>query len=270
MGIIDIEDKNDPRLNIYHSISDRHLKSNHDLFICEGFQVVARLFASKYEIHSVLTTRKKLGDIASIMPADLPCYVIPDELLHQLLGAGYKSGYYAAGKRQCYPALAEIIPSPVPKRLVFLVLPDLNTPRNVGSIVRIGAALGITGLILGAHCSDPFYRYAIRASMGAVFCLPITRSPNLVADLEWLKQQLSIRIVGAVLDNQATPLHLARANNEHRHIAVLMGNEATGLEQELVALCDEQVTLPLHNDIDSLNVSMAAALFLYEFMRPDG
>jgi tRNA G18 (ribose-2'-O)-methylase SpoU len=115
--------------------------------------------------------------------------------------------------------------------------------------------------VLSPRCADPFYRKAIRVSLGAVFTLPIVRLARWPDDLQAFRAN-GIELVGAVLEPGATPL--ARFAPPAR-AALLLGAEGPGLSPAARALCDHRVTIPMSPGADSLNVATAAAIFLYAF-----
>jgi TrmH family RNA methyltransferase len=100
--------------------------------------------------------------------------------------------------------------------------------------------------------------------MGTIFSLPIAQSENLLADLSRLRNQWGIELAATVLDESAEPL--SRAARPPR-FALLFGNEAQGLPSEIIAACDRRITIPMHLGTDSLNVMVAAGIFLYHFTR---
>jgi tRNA G18 (ribose-2'-O)-methylase SpoU len=131
--------------------------------------------------------------------------------------------------------------------------------------MRIAAAFGADALILGPHSCDPFYRQAIRVSMGAVFSLLIVRSGDLRADLLTMHVRYNFQRLATVLDPQAQDLAGIRLRPPR--IAVLFGNEAQGLPPELLAECDQKITIPMSLGTDSLNVMVAAGVILHHLTR---
>jgi TrmH family RNA methyltransferase len=98
--------------------------------------------------------------------------------------------------------------------------------------------------------------------MGNGFRLPILETSDLAANLLRLKNEHGFQLIATVLDQDAEPVRGATVPD---HAVILFGNEAHGLEPELVEICDRRVTIPMHSAADSLNVAVAAALILYEF-----
>jgi tRNA G18 (ribose-2'-O)-methylase SpoU len=117
-------------------------------------------------------------------------------------------------------------------------------------------------MILGERCHDPFWRQSIRVSMGAVFKLPIVQTDDLSRDLKRLRAEWNVELIATVLDNAAEPLASSRRKPK---TSLLFGNEAQGLDQYWIDACDRKVTIPMHHGTDSLNVAVAAGIFLYHF-----
>jgi TrmH family RNA methyltransferase len=130
--------------------------------------------------------------------------------------------------------------------------------------MRIAAAFGAGGFMLGPQCCDPFYRQSIRVSMGAVFSLNLYQSDDLMRDLKRLQSEWDVELAATVLDDSAEPLSGAARKPR---MALLFGNEAQGLSREVVAACDRRITIPMKLGTDSLNVAIAAAVCLYHFTR---
>jgi len=148
-------------------------------------------------------------------------------------------------------------------RSVILVLPEMNDPANLGTILRSAAALGVRGVLLGERCRDPFVRHTIRTSMGAIFNLPLAKSKNLVEDLRMLSDRHGVQTWASVLADDAVALDRA---NLGPSVALLLGSEA-GLADDDIAACTGRVTIPMRRGTDSLNVAAAAAVFLYHFCQ---
>jgi tRNA G18 (ribose-2'-O)-methylase SpoU len=149
-------------------------------------------------------------------------------------------------------------------RLTLVALPDIANTDNLGALVRISAAFGADALVVGERSCDPFWRQSVRVSMGTIFSLPLVRSADLLEDLRGVREQWGVELAAAVVGGGAEPLE--RAGRGER-LGLLFGNEAQGLSPEYVAACDRRVTIPMQLGTDSLNVAVAAAVFLYHFTR---
>ncbi len=268
--IFPITSMDDHRVACFRDLKDRELAAMGDLFIAEGLNTSLRLMCSSYQTVSVLLSQSRLKEIEPQVPPAVPVYVGSNETLESVIGFKFHSGLLACGRRKSTFTLqhlfAQIHGTPVhPAAQTIVVCPDISNVDNAGSIIRIAAAFGAQALIFGETACDPFWRRSIRVSMGNVFSLPIYQSKNIKQDLLALKHQYGYQLVGTVLDDQATPL---TSFTPPVKTALLLGNEAQGLGPKELALLDSKVTIPMHHGTDSLNISIAAAVFLYELTRP--
>jgi len=261
-----VDSLDDPRLWCYRDMKDRELARDGDRFIAEGEQVVRRLLRSGLRTESVLVAERKAATIAPIVPPDVPLWIASDRTIQDVIGFEFHSGVLACGIRPRPPGLDEILGPPHAPALAsatLVICPKITNIENLGSLVRICAAFGVTAMVLGEQCCDPFFRQSVRVSMGALFTLPIARRRNLAVDLPRLRTDWGFELTGTVLDSDAQPL--AKAGRGPK-LAILFGGEADGLDKEMIALCDRRVTIPMRLGTDSLNVSVAAGIFLHHFM----
>lgn len=143
---------------------------------------------------------------------------------------------------------------------IWLVAERLRDPGNLGTILRTGDAVGTGGLILIGDCVDPFSVEAVRASMGALFTVPVVRC-DWEAFLTWLRAGPGM-LVGLSLQTK----HDYRAPSYPAPTFLLTGNEAQGLPEEYEAACDLLVKLPMLGKADSLNAAVATAVMAYQVL----
>ncbi|SEM61458.1 RNA methyltransferase, TrmH family [Sphingomonas gellani] len=143
---------------------------------------------------------------------------------------------------------------------IWLVAERLRDPGNLGTILRTGDAVGAGGLILIGECVDPFSVEAVRASMGALFTVPVVRS-EWAPFLDWLRAGPG-QLVGLSLDTA----HDYRSARYAAPTFLLTGNEAQGMPDEYAAACDLLVKIPMLGKADSLNAAVATAVMAYEVL----
>ena len=143
---------------------------------------------------------------------------------------------------------------------IWLVAERLRDPGNLGTILRTGDAVGAGGLILIDECVDAFSVEAVRASMGALFTVPVVKS-TWAAFLPWLRAGPG-QLVGLSLDTDTD----YRAARYATPTFLLTGNEAQGLPTDYAAACDLLVRLPMLGKADSLNAAVATAVMAYEVL----
>ena len=149
---------------------------------------------------------------------------------------------------------------PTPK--LFLVLDGVQDPRNLGACLRTAAAAGVQAVLLPKRRSAPLSAAAMKAASGAAERMILVEVGNLVRRLEWLKR-LGVLLVGA---DAGQPRRWSDADLT-RSIALIVGNEGAGLRRSTRQTCDELVSIPMAEEMDSLNVSVAAGVLLFEAVR---
>jgi len=143
---------------------------------------------------------------------------------------------------------------------IWLVAERLRDPGNLGTILRTGDAVGAGALILIGECVDPYSVEAVRASMGALFTVPVVQA-EWHDFLAWLRAGPG-QLVGLTLDG-ATGY---RAADYAAPCFLLTGNEAQGMPADYAAACDLRVKIPMLGKADSLNAAVATAVMAYEVL----
>lgn len=256
-----VDSLEDPRIGDFRSLKDRELAQRGERFIAEAEQVVRRLLDSDFPVESVLLAQRRLDEIAPIVPQNVPIYVVPDEVIHQIVGFKFHSGVIACGRRKPRQTLDQAMHR-LGEQATIVICPEVANTENLGSLIRIAAGFGADAMILGERSCDPFYRQSIRVSMGTVFKLNLVQSTDLLADMKRLREQWGYELIATVLDESAEALQSVRRG---KRIGLVFGNEAQGLDSDFVAACDRRVTIPMKLGTDSLNVAVAAGVFLFHF-----
>jgi tRNA G18 (ribose-2'-O)-methylase SpoU len=279
LSAVHIDSLDDSRIAAYRNLRDRTLRGER-MFVAEGRLLVERLLASRFEAESLLVSEPLAAEFAPRVTESVPVYVVSESLLKSVIGVHLHQGVLAVGKRRAEMSLDEILggadyQSAADGRsatcpttsLSVIVCPAITKPENMGLIFRVAAGLGVDGLLLGPQSCDPFSRRCLRVSMGAVLSAPFRKSSDLAADLALLRDRWGVEIVAAVLDEHAVPLASVRWP---RRAAVMLGNEFDGLDQSWLTYCSKRMTIPMARKTDSLNLGVAAGIFVYEMMRRGG
>ncbi len=264
MPRIYVHDLDDPRVQAYRELKGRTVQRQGDFFIVEGTKTVTRLLASEYETASVLLTEKREAEWAPQVPDDVPCYILPHALGSQLVGFNFHVGVVACGCRRPSPTLDAALPRDT-AALTLVICPKCDNPENLGAIIRIASGFGVDAMLLGKECCDPFSRRVMRVSMGAALRMTLIDCRDLARDLQRLREEWRVELAATVLDPAAQPLRQA---SRPARVGLLFGNEDTGLEDHWLQWCDRRLTIPMHPGTDSLNVAVAAGIFLHHFTTP--
>ena len=150
-----------------------------------------------------------------------------------------------------------------PEKMPLLFFSDgVSDPGNLGTIIRTLVAAGASGLVLGQGSVDLYNPKTIRSTMASVFNLPVYSGGDTVTVLKMLKNK-GYKIVGTRMEEAV----LYTEADLTIPTVVVMGNEARGMSEQVTALCDGFVKIPIEGKIESLNVGVAAAIIAYEAHR---
>ena len=262
-----IADAHDPRLADYRELRDaaaRRRIEDDEFFIAEGPTSIERLLASAHPIRSVLVSEQKYRRLAPLLdPLTAPVYVVDKALLRDIVGFDLHRGAIAAADRLPHPSLDDV----VARHRRVAVLEGLNDPENLGAIARSARALGVEALVLDPTCIDPYTRRTVRVSMGEILFLPSCR----VDAADWPSNAFD-RLHAAGFETWAmTPADDAVdiwTVPVPERLAVALGAEGPGLGRATIDAATRRVRLPIHADVDSLNVGAAAATTFAIVGRP--
>ncbi|MDP3950613.1 RNA methyltransferase [Microbacterium sp.] len=271
-----IHDSEDPRLADYRNLTDtalRRMKEPEDgLYIAESMKVMARAIQAGHTPRSVLTQLKWVEQVEEVLAGrDTPVYLVADDVAERVTGYAVHRGALASMHRPVLPAMASVLrdaalvpPHPESQRTArsrVAVLEGLTDHANVGSAFRNAAALGVDAVLVTPSCADPFYRRAIRVSMGTVFQVPWTRIENWPAGIVDL-QAAGYIVAGMTLGEGAITLDRL-IEEDHEKLALIFGTEGDGIASETDRRLDRRVTIPMMGGVDSLNVAAASAVVFH-------
>ena len=264
MPVITITDLADPRLADFSHQTDVALKkargTEHGLYIAESALVLERALRAGHRPHSVLALGATVDEAVGLVGPNVPVFSGPPELLEHLTGYQLHRGVIASMHRPPLPPVDQLLATA--RRVV--ILENVADPTNVGAIFRSVAGIGADAVLVTSRCSDPFYRRAIRVSMGTVLQVPWTRIGSWP---ETREQLVGFHIVALALGPDAVPLRRFAATAPDR-VALVLGAEGEGLTQEAIAAADTVVKIPMAHGIDSLNVAATAAVAMYALSPP--
>lgn len=195
----------------------------------------------------------KIAEVRALLQATTaPAFVLPEKLLDTVSTLENGTGLL-------FVIATPEVTLPDSIRQNCLLLDRVQDPGNLGTLLRTAAAAGHTWVFCGPGCADAWSPKVLRAAMGAHFYVQIAQDFDWEALLSRLKIQLLATALNAEKDLYALNLQAPSA--------WLFGNEGSGLSTELLAHADQQVRIPQPGQIESLNVSAAAAICLFEQVR---
>lgn len=273
MPIIEINDINDKRLDVYARLKDVQLFHYYEpqagIFIAESPAIIERAIDSGCEPISFLCEPKwidLLKDTLFAKRPEIPVYTAPLSEMEKITGFHLTRGVLSILHRPRENRVRDIIENA--RRIV--ILENTQNPTNVGAMFRSAAALGMDAVLLTPDCSDPLYRRASRVSMGTVFQIPWAYLSG--PGLSWphhgtdYLHALGYKTVAMALVEDSLSIDDERLKAEEK-LAVVMGTEGDGLKRTTIASCDYTVKIPMYAGVDSLNVAAASAVAFWELSK---
>lgn len=263
LHIIEVTDLAAPELDVYARLTEAQLRNRLEpdkgVFIAESPKVIATALDAGYEPLSLLMERRHIeGDAQPILSrcGGIPVYTAERETLARLTGFELTRGVLCAMRRPRLPSVEEVCA----RARRVAVLEGIVDHTNVGAIFRSAAALGIDAVLVTPTCCDPFYRRAVRVSMGTVFQVPWTYLPE-----GWPQtlRALGFTTAAMALCDASLPIYAPQLKRADR-LAVVLGTEGDGLAESTIAACDCTVRIPMTHGVDSLNVAAASAVAFYQ------
>jgi tRNA G18 (ribose-2'-O)-methylase SpoU len=145
---------------------------------------------------------------------------------------------------------------------LFILLHELSNPTNLGAILRTAEAADVKGVILTKNSANPFLPKALRAAMGAAFRIPIWDNAIFSEALTWAQESGLTSICADVNAKRSYT-----DANFKTPILMVFGSEAHGLSPNEIDMIDDQVSIPMQNHVESLNLAVSCGIILFEIRR---
>ncbi|MBM7541866.1 TrmH family RNA methyltransferase [Amphibacillus cookii] len=217
-------------------------------FIVEGMHLVEEAIKSDWKVERLIVQE---GVTSSFDREEIPVTVVTNNVLSYLAQTKSPQGILAIVKMNPFhPKVIDRI----------LMLDAVQDPGNLGTMIRTADAAGFDQVILGEGTVDLYNDKVIRASQGSIFHLPIVKK-NLIEEIERLQQQDVVICVSTL--EQAEPIQTLDLADK---MALIVGNEGSGIAPSLLELADKRIHIPIYGQAESLNVSIAAAIMMYQFV----
>jgi 23S rRNA (guanosine2251-2'-O)-methyltransferase len=204
---------------------------------------------------------RRLGEIVALArAAGVAVRTEPREALTRLTGTTAHQGVVAVVAERPLLGIEDLLAGPEPR--LVLALDGVEDPQNLGALLRSAECAGVDGILLTERRSAPLSAVAVKASAGAAEHLRLARVVNLVRALETLKER-NLWVVG--LDERSTTDY--DRYDFRSNTVIVLGREGAGLHELVRKTCDHLLRIPMAGKVDSLNVSAAGAVVLFEAAR---
>jgi TrmH family RNA methyltransferase len=251
-----------PTVKLVRSLASRKGRKQTEQFAVEGATMLAAakecgwtpqiLFAEEAAAESQVV--RELVDWA--LDAGAQCNLVPDNVLAAMSSMDNPQKMIGVFSERWLPT-TDISTGPDD---VWIALETIRDPGNLGTVIRTADAAGAKGVILVGDCCDPFSRETVRATMGSIFRVPVAE----------LTQQAFVELL-KTWPGATVGTHLSAKDDfrtDYRSpVLLVMGSEGDGLSDQLARSCNHLVKIPMRGHVESLNLSVATAIVLYEIRR---
>lgn len=258
-----IDNPRSPRVRAAAKLAKKNARSKTGHFLVEGPQAISELVAHRPELlREVYYTEsfpaKQPSLFAKLQSTAAGMHLVSDKVLETIADTVTPQGV-AAVAQQPETAVGK---TQFENSKLVVIAHQVNDPGNAGTIIRVADAAGADAVVLSGDSVDPFNPKVVRATTGSLFHLPVLLAKETEEVVQHL-QSAGMRVLAA--DVKGRELGAMFGDAELRHpTAWLFGNEAHGLSDELLALTDAAVKVPIYGAAESLNLGTAAAICIYQ------
>jgi len=257
MNRINVKNIEDEKLKVYHQMRDNAFDELNS-FVADSPKVVNILLQSDIQLKSILATKEYFEEFAELIEKrdDLVCYEATKAQMQTLVGHKIHHNCMLHGIRPRECTIDEL-----GKNIVML--DNITSSENVGSIARSMAGLGVSSYLLPKESPHPYGRRALRVSMGYMSKLKYKIYDDSFTTIKEL-QKNGYKVYAAELTENSIPLKKIEVSDKW---VLIMGSEGHGISEGILDICDEVVNIEMAEDVKSFNVSVAASIMMYEFIN---
>lgn len=249
-----IDNPNDKTVKFLNSLNHKKYRDKYSKFFDEGEKNILTSLKSDYKIEQLFVTEdyKNKNNLDIYKTDDI--FILSDNLFKKVSDTVTSQGIIAIYSYK-KKSLSEL------KDFFVVVLDEVQDPGNVGTIIRSSHAFGVNSIIYTKGTVDIFSPKVVRSSMGSIYSMGVYYLEN----IEELKK-VGYKIFSTSLDTYKTIDNLTFDSKS----AIVLGNESRGISREIMKKSDELFKISMVGDIDSLNVSVAGSIILYEISKKFG
>lgn len=233
------------------------VRKTNKLFTVEGIKMFSEV--PKKDLADVYVSESFQKQNKNILK-NIDYKVVSDNVFKKISDTVTPQGILAVVRQKNY-TVDYIINNRKKNKSCIVVLDRLQDPGNLGTIVRTGEGAGISGIILSNDSADIYNPKVIRSTMGSIFRVPFAVTDNLPDAIDKLKA-CGITTYAAHLKGKEYNKGIFE-----KDCALLIGNEARGLSQEISQKADRLIKIPMEGKVESLNAAVATAILMYEIKR---
>lgn len=251
-----IQSKDNKTIKHIISLQQRKYRQKFGEYTVEGIRAVTDI-GKKDCLRSILIRESKRSELEPLVQKGFTVssvYVVQDPIFDKIEHSVNGQGILGIAKK-CVNDLHSLIVEDG----LYVALDGVQDPGNLGTIIRTAVAAGAKGIFLLKGTVDPYNEKCVRSTMSALCNIPIFEDVTLSEFYDFIKDN-TIKTYVTSLEN-AKPYHTI---SYAKRTMIILGNEGNGVSREIIEMCDQAITIPMYGDIESLNVSIAAALCMYK------
>lgn len=257
-----IESPRNERIKRYRRLHKKNMRYRESLFLAEGLQAVGEAVQAQAPPECIICDRRGMGLLdamsGTLRARSIPVFEASGEVMETLTSTVTPQGLVAVCP-MLHVSLEELL---LMEPSILLLADRVRDPGNLGNMIRIADAAGADGIVVCPESADPYNPKTVRSTAGSIFHLPIALCEDAASAIVRLKEEGF-----AVYAADARTGRIFWEVEWAPRTALVMGNEAWGVAREEREIADGLVHIPIAGRAESLNVSVAAALLLYEILR---
>ena len=266
-----ITSRNNATVKWVASLQDKKWREREKCFIAEGEKLSYEAIKANLPLHSIFVCESKkdkiIDKLSELLVSDsyknLPVYVLADNVFEKISTEKAPQGVISAIKSLDFFYNNDIIYNEeffLDENEKALALYSVRDPGNLGSVIRSAVAFGVDHIVLTADCADIYNPKTVRSAMGSLYRTKVTIVKDFESFISAAKHN-GRRVFAAELSENAKSLHEVGLT---RGDIVIIGNEGHGISKDISTICSGSVYIPISKKTESLNASVAAAIFMWE------
>lgn len=260
-----ITSKDNKFIKMVKSLNQKKYREFEEKYFIEGIKIISEAVKQKIKLEDIIICPEVLNKVRSgaefgesLERTGYRINYVPEKIFNEICSTETPQGILAVISQKEY----DLDSLALKTNGFYIVLDGISDPGNLGTIIRTADAAGADGVFLSDGCTDVFSPKTLRATMGSVFRVNVFENINLEDMLHKMKQN-GIKILAASID--AKKLYFEE--DFGIGTAVVIGSEAHGIRPVVQDLADSMIRIPMSEQIDSLNASVAAGILIYERFR---
>ncbi len=230
-------------------------RQNDNVYVIEGKKPLREAYKS--DVKEIYVSEDFLAKEAENLKEfyDIPIYVLKNEVFNRTVRTETPQGVAAVMNKRAYDR-ESFFDTRKTKRII--ICEHIQDPGNMGTIIRTAVAAGFDALVADNKCVDIYNPKCVSASMSGIYRLPILCVPDLLSTINELRDRGFSCIAAAI-----NAKHSYNGFDYKENTAIIVGNEGRGLSEATIKACDNTVFIPMRDEMESLNVAVAAGILMY-------